>query len=411
MPVPLTSRAVRLRGARRMGALPRFAFLLCLCAGSPGAEPESPPPGFKLAFIGDQGLGPGAQKVLQLVKAEGADLLVHLGDFDYTDDPAAWEAQYDRILGSDFPIISVVGNHDLLAWRGTGGYSWYVSERFRRMGVEAEGIPGERCSFRYRGIFFVLTAPGLIGEGHADFIRRELRRDSSTWKISAWHVNQRLMQVGSKGDEAGWEVYEESRKGGAIIATAHEHSYSRTHLLSGMTARTVVSKSDTLRLRNGHTFAFVSGLGGEEVRPQILAGEWWARIYTATQGAAPGALFATFHVDGDPRKAEFAFKAIDGTVADRFTVYREKEGARGAYGIPRGPDPRASAGRRLEIDPEGLGMGNAGRLTLLDLHGRILARAEYAAAPVSLPMPARGIAILRVEARGGSAQRKIAIFR
>jgi hypothetical protein len=363
-----------------------------------------------MAFIGDQGLGPGAENVLRLVKSEGADLLVHLGDFDYTDDPAAWEAQYDRILGGDFPIISVVGNHDLLAWRGTGGYSWYVSERMRRMGVEVYGFPGERCSFRYRGIFFVLTAPGLIGEGHAEFIRRELERDSSVWRISAWHVNQRLMQVGSKGDEAGWEVYEESRKGGAIIATAHEHSYSRTHLLSGMSARTIVSKSDTLRLRNGRTFAFVSGLGGEEVRPQVLSGEWWANIYTSTQGAAPGALFATFHVDGDPRKAEFAFKAIDGTVADRFTVYRDKEGEPATPPIVRDPGRRRAGARRLEIDPASLGMGSRGRLTLLDIHGRILARVEYADGPVSLPMPGRGIAILRMEARGGSAQRKIAIF-
>jgi hypothetical protein len=379
------------------------------------AETDVPPPGFKMAFIGDQGLGPGAQKVLELVKGEGADLLVHLGDFDYSDNPAAWAGQYDRILGGDFPIISVVGNHDLLSWRGTRGYAWYVSERLRRMGVEVHGDPGERCSFRYRGVFFVLTAPGLIGTGHAEFIRRELDADSSIWRISAWHVNQRLMQVGSKGDEAGWDVYEESRKGGAIIATAHEHSYSRTHLLSGMSARTVASTSDTLRLRKGRTFAFVSGLGGEEVRPQLLSGDWWAKIYTATQQALPGALFATFHVDGDPRKAEFAFKAVDGTVADHFIVYRGEDTVPPPPPPPPPPIPRpvegpGNGGRRLEIDPAKLGVGTGGRLTLLDLHGRILARVEKADGPVSLPMPGCGMAILRMEWRGGSSQRKIVIF-
>jgi len=79
-----------------------------------------------------------------------------------------------------------------------------------------------------------------------------------------------------------------------IIATAHEHSYSRTHLLSSMIGQRIVSRSDTLRLRKGHTFAFVSGLGGGEIRPQTLNGAWWASVYTASQGAGHGALFGVF---------------------------------------------------------------------------------------------------------------------
>jgi len=39
------------------------------------------------------------------------------------------------------------------------------------------------------------------------------------------------MQVGSKPNETGWLAYEECRKGGAIIVTAHEHSYERTKTL------------------------------------------------------------------------------------------------------------------------------------------------------------------------------------
>lgn len=389
---------------------PLFRGLLgaLLCHAPLFAAPEPPPPGFKVAFLGDQGLGEGARKVLELVKREGADLLVHLGDFDYADDPAAWEDQYNRILGTDFPIVSVVGNHDLLAWRGPRGYSGYVADRLRRMGVEVKGDPGMRCSFRYRGIFFVLTAPGLVGDGHGEFIRRELAGDSSLWKISAWHVNQRLMQVGGKGDEAGWEVYEESRKGGAIIATAHEHTYSRTHLLSDMAARVVASRSDTLRLRAGRSFAFVSGLGGEEVRPQLLSGAWWASVYTATQGAAPGALFATFHVDGDPRKAEFAFKAIDGAVPDRFLVYREPDDVPPPMARPAAEE--GPGGRRLEIDPARLGVGTGGRLSLHDIQGRLLKRVDKLEGIVSLPKPGCGLLILRHEGPRGRIQKKLVIL-
>jgi hypothetical protein len=137
------------------------------------------------------------------------------------------------------------------------------------------------------------------------------------------------MQVGGKGDEAGWGVYEESRKGGAIIATGHEHSYSRTHLLSSCQTQTVASTSDTLILTEdqtgtpqdeGKTFVFVSGLGGKSIRNQELRGHWWAAIYTATQGANYGALFGTFNFNGVPNMAHFYFKDIDGVVADDFYV-------------------------------------------------------------------------------------------
>jgi calcineurin-like phosphoesterase family protein len=369
---------------------------------------EIPPPGFKVAFLGDQGMGPVSESVLKLVKSEGAHLLVHLGDFDYQNSPQAWEDQTDRILGADFPQIAVVGNHDLPYWYGPKGYSSLVAERLKRMGVTVDGVAGERCSFRYQGIFFVLTAPGLIGTGHAQFIRDRLAADSTPWRISAWHVNQRLMQVGGKSDEAGWGVYEESRRGGAIIATAHEHSYSRTHLLNNMTTREVASTGDSLELRKGRTFAFVSGLGGGEVRPQSITGPWWAKTYTASQGATAGAMFATFNVDGNPLKARFEFKAINGAVPDRFDVYSDLDRPI-KPGIAFKPDP-APERARLELDPKELGIPIGGRLLLLDSHGRTVADINPLRGQVSLPLPHSGLIFLRIETSVGIQIRKFVIL-
>jgi hypothetical protein len=385
------------------------SWSVCFLAGVVFASPEPPPPDFKVAFLGDQGLGEDARKVLELVKSEGADLLVLLGDFDYQDNPPAWEERMDSILGKDFPVIAVVGNHDLPAWPGPRGYSSLIAARLRRMGIEVRGEAGARCSFRYRGIFFVLVAPGLFGTGHGDFIRRELASDSSLWRICAWHVDQRLMQVGGKGDEAGWDVYEESRKGGAIIATAHEHSYSRTHLLSSMQDLKVAARGDTLRVRPGYTFAFVSGLGGEEVRPQSLGGDWWASIYTAGQNAAAGALFATFHVDGDPRKAEFVFKAVNGAVPDRFIVYSDTAPSprRGPPRTPAPTDSLAPPEPHWQVDPSRVGLERGGRLDLLDLKGRIRASFVGVASPVTLPLPRSGLWILRIVNPGGRSVRKL----
>src|SRR5205823_1985076 len=115
----------------------------------------------------------------------------------------------------------------------------------------------------------------------------------------------------------------------AIIATAHEHSYSRTYLLSSCQDQTVASTATTLVLSQddpstpadeGRSFVFVSGLGGKSIRDQELSGPWWASIYTSTQGATYGALFGVFDYRGDPGLAHFYFKDIGGRVADEFFV-------------------------------------------------------------------------------------------
>ena len=299
---------------------------------------ETPPANFRVAFIGDQGLGPNAVAVLNLIKAEGAQAVMHSGDLDYVDDPAAWEAQINNVLGVNFPYFVTIGNHDELAWSRPNGYQKLLEDRFNRLGITWSGRLGVRSSFHYKGIFFVLTPPGITSgfdDGRSDlYIRDQLVADNSIWSICSWHKNMRLMQIGAKEDETGWAVYEEARKGGAIMATAHEHSYSRTHLLSSMSTQTVASTSNTLQLTEGNSFAFVSGLGGQSIRAQSLTGNWWASAYASTclpgdpicqPNASPGALFGVFNVDGQPNKALFYFKDINGRIVDQFVVISDVE--------------------------------------------------------------------------------------
>ncbi len=133
----------------------------------------------------------------------------------------------------------------------------------------------------------------------------------------------------------GWSVYEACKDLGAIIATAHEHSYQRTRTLTSMKDLAVdASCADPNALciatgSPGRSFAFVSGLGGHSVRDQTrcLPAAFpygckgaWAKIYTATQGATFGALFIVFNIDGDPTKAHGYFKNINGQIVDRFEI-------------------------------------------------------------------------------------------
>ncbi|MFQ5627961.1 MAG: FlgD immunoglobulin-like domain containing protein [bacterium] len=307
-----------------LGAL----FWLILCLQPVFSQPNSTtPPNFKIAFLGDQAVGSGSKAVLQLIKNEGTDAVVHQGDLDYKNDPAQWEQLVDDILGPDYPYFASAGNHDDKKWGGNDGYGKRLEARMNRLGLPWDGIIGIKSSLTYKGIFIILVAPDVMGKGHDVYIKDKLAENKAVWSIASWHKNMKKMQVGGKSDDTGWGVYEESRKGGAIIATAHEHSYSRTHLLSNMQTQVVASTSDTLRIAEGKSFVFVSGLAGKSIRDQERGGEWWASIYTSTQKAKYGALFGVFNLNGVENLAEFYFKNINGDVIDRFWVVSEVQDA------------------------------------------------------------------------------------
>ncbi|MFB0515114.1 MAG: metallophosphoesterase [Candidatus Neomarinimicrobiota bacterium] len=302
-----------------------FIVLLVTGVACTRTPEDKTPVNFKVAFIGDQGLGEAPRAVLELIRSEGTQAVVHLGDIDYEDDPAAWDAMINDVLGSDFPYFTCIGNHDKKMWSGPGGYQQYIKDRFTRLGIAWNGDLGVKSSFKYKGLFIMLLAPGELDSNHAEYIKAKLVEDPSIWSICGWHKNMTDMQLGHKSDDTGWGVYEESRKGGAIIATAHEHSYQRTHLLSDVMNKTVASRSDTLVIDKGHSFVFVSGLGGKSIRDQERTGDWWASAYTSDQNANYGALFGEFNVNGQANLARFYFKDIDGVVADSFWIQSRVE--------------------------------------------------------------------------------------
>lgn len=282
----------------------------------------SDPDGVKVAFIGDTGYGSNFQSVLNLIKQEGAQLTVVAGDTSYSssgDDN--WDAMVRDTLGSSDPALVVAGNHDYGDSDFGDVRSFGESRLNRQNAVQCEGEYAEKMTCTFRNLYFVMSAIGSGGSrsDHETFISRSLQdAPDGMWRICAWHKNQRNMQVGGKSDEVGWTAYETCRQQGAIISTGHEHSYSRTHLLSDMSEQTVSSTASSFTVRPGRTFAFVSGLGGINIRDQERGGNWWASIYTSTQGARYGALFGTFYED----RADFYFKNINGQIIDQFTVLK-----------------------------------------------------------------------------------------
>ena len=303
----------------------------------------------RVAFIGDQGINPDAVAVLNLIKNEGTHMVLHQGDLDYTKnpvtnqmtpDPDAWDRMISDVLGDDFPYFATIGEHDVM-WNE---YQQKLHDRLKKNSdVECIGDLGVKSSCTYKGLFFIQLNPELIDHTivdteHNSFIEEQLKNDDHMWRICSWSKNMNSMQLGDhqnhpyQGDEVGWEVYEDCKNGGAIIATAHEHSYSRTKTLIDIENQIVDAQwfePDRLKVEDNATFVFVSGLGGKSIRDQDRClpisypygcnGEW-ANIYTSDQSATFGALFCTFNVGGQPNKAYCYFKNIDGEIIDEFTI-------------------------------------------------------------------------------------------
>jgi hypothetical protein len=293
----------------------------------------APPANLKVAFIGDSGAGEDFARVLRLIRSEKADLVMHQGDFDYDGSPSTFETAINRVLGANFPYFVSVGNHDEGDWKK---YAGIFKARYKRVDARpsTEDWSSQMYSLSYKGLSMVFI--GENGDGaFPAFITNTFARDPHIWKICSWHENQTAMQVGTKEDEMGWGVYEACREAGAIVATAHEHSYHRTKTLTSMANQTVdpsCSDPANVCVSPGRTFVFVSGLGGHSIRNQARClpttypygcKKEWAKIYTSDQGATYGALFIVFNVDGDPHLARGYFKNIKGEVVDEFTIHQQ----------------------------------------------------------------------------------------
>ncbi|KAJ3033410.1 hypothetical protein HDV00_006376 [Rhizophlyctis rosea] len=287
---------------------------------------STPPAYYKVAFVGDHGLGTNPTGVFNMIKNWGAQALVSLGDYDYTDNPSAFDTLITNTLGANFPYFAVIGNHDLAKWYIAGGYRDKMVARLAAFGGTSSctGEYGVNMVCNWNGLTIVLSGVGVTGTNHATYITNAFAANTqNTWKICAWHKNQRYMQIGGKTDETGWAVYDSCRAVGAIVATGHEHSYSRTHLMSNFASQTIYSTSNNLVVTPGRTFAFVSGLGGNSIRSwdsTLAAKPWWAAKAASNNGVKYGALLCTFNINGNPKAASCTWKDTTGKVFDTFSI-------------------------------------------------------------------------------------------
>jgi len=181
--------------------------------------------------------------------------------------------------------------------------------------------------------------------------------------------------------------------------------------LSSMMNQTVASTSNTLTLTKGNSFGFVSGLGGNSVRPQLLGGPWWASIYASTcldgdpvcqPNGNFGALFGIFNVDGQPNKALFYFKDISGRVVETFTVISNVELPNISSLAPANTEAGGNS-FTLAVNGENFGNDAVVRWNNVDKPTTFVSSTQLSATISSADIAATGTAIVTVSGPGGTS--------
>lgn len=292
------------------------------------AGPIAPASDFKVAFFGDTGAQQGQIDVLRLVQRENVDLVVIEGDFNY-DLPRldTWKNNIDTILGANFPILFIQGNHELSDGNNWNNYIGFINQH------APSGMSGYNNNANYQvnvgGINFIGVdeRPG----GNIGFLNGALNASSSQyiWNICNWHRTNNSLTIGNnRSGDIRLENYQACLNAGAMIINAHEHSYHRTKTLVDVNSRQVdptCSGANEICLAPGKTYVSVVGLGGKENlhdqgKCRTTSCPEWANIYTFRQGAKFGALFINFNVGGAANQAYAQFKNIDNQVIDEYSI-------------------------------------------------------------------------------------------
>ena len=245
--------------------------------------------------------------------------------------PNLWQNQLDGLLGSYYPLISAIGNHDEKQWVR---YQSSIYQRYEHSGLSLScyGEVGKNTICTYKGVAIVSSAQGTPKQDpkFVDFVDLSFSTyPQFRWRICSFHKNMKNFQIGGKGDDTGYEIYDMCRQKGAIITTGHEHSYSRTKTMTNYAQQEYIDSLDPneIELTEGSNVAWVSGVSGQEVRSsssKLRAKGWWATALAAnTKPALQSAavLFCKFNFNGDANLAYCYLKQINGVIRDEFYIH------------------------------------------------------------------------------------------
>jgi predicted phosphodiesterase len=202
----------------------RAVFLLGLVLMLPGAGDAGQAQPVRLIAVGDFGVGGDAQRSLgaavQAFEASNpADLLVALGDNDYSESPNAfhanWEASFGWTRAAGVNVTGVLGNHDV---RVEGGR--YEFDELR--------MPRRYFRRAFGPVELYLLDSNNVDVAQTTWLRRTLARSRARWRIAVAHHPAFTCGTYSShpGVVARWvPLFERYRV--KLVLAGHDHNYQR----------------------------------------------------------------------------------------------------------------------------------------------------------------------------------------
>jgi len=178
-----------------------------------------------LLAIGDFGVGGATERSMGAAvrtweESHPADVLLTLGDNDYTESPAAfhdnWVASFGWLESAGVAVAGTLGNHDV---RVEGG----------RYEFDELGMPRARYRRSVGNVdFFLLNSNAASSAKQRDWLRTKLVGSPARWQIVAFH-HPAYTCGGYRGHAAvlsRWVPLFE-RYGVDLVLSGHDHNYQR----------------------------------------------------------------------------------------------------------------------------------------------------------------------------------------
>ena len=180
----------------------------------------------RVAFLaaGDYGVGGSRELSLGLrmksyESRKPANMLVTLGDNDYTESPARFRENWRRSFGwarrTGLRVAGVLGNHDYAVARGR--------YQFRLL-----GMPGPYYTRRLGDAQLFLLDSNAVTDRQTAWLEQRLAESTSTWKIAVFHHPPYTCggHSGSTAVQRRWVPLFESY-GVQLVLSGHDHNYQR----------------------------------------------------------------------------------------------------------------------------------------------------------------------------------------
>jgi 3',5'-cyclic AMP phosphodiesterase CpdA len=204
-----------LRTYRQLAALLVFTALVLA-----GASPAAAPAPVRIIAFGDFGVGGQAQRsfgsaVRRFEARNPADLILTLGDNDYTESPSAFHANWEASFGWARSVAGVLGNHDV---RVEGG----------RYEFDELGMPRRYYRRALGPVELYLLDSNSVDAAQTAWLSQALRRSKAGWKLAVFHHPAFTCGTYSANPAviAHWVPLFE-RYHVRVVLSGHDHNYQR----------------------------------------------------------------------------------------------------------------------------------------------------------------------------------------